>query len=139
MAILVFILKWMEWKYLIKDNSVDVYVGLIALFFTGLGIWIASQLTKPKVNTVIIEKEIYLPHPTEFELDQEALDNLNLTNREYEVLKQLSLGESNAQIAKHLFLSVSTVKTHASNLFAKMEVKNRFQAVEKAKRLRITA
>jgi len=115
----------------------ELYIGLLALLFTLLGIWIASQLSKPKVKTIIIEKEVYLPYSEDFKLNEEALHKLNLTNREYEVLEQLMLGQTNAEIANNLFLSVSTVKTHASNLFAKMEVKNRFQAVEKAKRLRI--
>lgn len=41
MASLVFLLKWLQWKYLITDHSLDVYITLIALFFTVLGIWIA--------------------------------------------------------------------------------------------------
>ena len=137
MAFLVFLLKWLQWKYLIADNSLEIYIGLLALLFTALGVWIAAQLTKPKVKTVIIEKEVYLPYSEDFELNEEELNKLNLTNREYDVLQQLMLGYSNAEIAKSLFLSVSTVKTHTSNLFAKMEVKNRFQAVEKAKRLKL--
>ena len=137
MAILVFLLKWLQWKYLITDNSLEIYIGLLALLFTALGVWIAAQLTKPKVKTIIIEKEVYLPYSEDFKLNEEELNKLNLTNREYDVLQQLMLGHSNAEIAKSLFLSVSTVKTHASNLFAKMEVKNRFRAVEKAKRLKI--
>ena len=44
-----------------------------------------------------------------------------------------------AEIAENLFLSLSTVKTHVSNLFVKMDVKSRAQAIEKAKRLKITA
>jgi len=137
MALLVFLLKWIQWKYLITDNSIEIYIGLLALLFTGLGIWIAGQLTKPKVKTVIVEKEVYLPYSENFELNEEELSNLNLTKREYEVLQLLMLGSSNAEIAENLFLSVSTIKTHTSNLFSKMEVKNRFQAVEKAKRLKI--
>lgn len=138
MAILVFALKWMQWKYLIVDHSIDIYVGLIAVFFTLLGIWVASQLTKPKIETVVVEKEVYVSHPEAFVLNEAELKKLNLTTREYEVLQQLSKGLSNAEIAEQLFLSLSTVKTHVSNLFFKMEVKNRTQAIEKAKRLKLT-
>ena len=53
------------------------------------------------------------------------------------MLELLVRGYTNAEIAEKLFLSLSTVKTHVSNLFVKMEVKNRVQAVEKANRLRI--
>ncbi len=139
MAVLVFALKWMQWKYLIVDHSVDIYVGLIAVFFTLLGIWVASQLTKPKIETVVVEKEVFVTHPEAFVLNEAELKKLNLTTREYEVLQQLSKGLSNAEIGEQLFLSLSTVKTHVSNLFFKMEVKNRTQAIEKAKRLKLTA
>lgn len=138
MALLVFALKWMQWKYLIADHSVDIYVGLIAVFFTLLGIWVASQLTKPKIETIVVEKEVYIASPEEFILNEAELKKLNLTTREYEVLQQLSKGLSNAEIGEQLFLSLSTVKTHVSNLFFKMDVKNRTQAIEKAKRLKLT-
>lgn len=133
MAILVFVLKWLQWKYLITDNSSDIYLGLIAVFFTLLGIWVANQLAKPKVQTVIVEKEV----PSTFVHNAGELQKLNLTAREYEVLQLLTQGCSNAEIADRLFLSVSTVKTHVSNLLMKMEVKSRTQALEKARRLRI--
>jgi DNA-binding NarL/FixJ family response regulator len=138
MAILVFTLKWLQWRYLITDNSSDIYIGLIAVFFTSLGVWVATQLAKPKIRTVIVEKEVYLAPPDDFAVNEAELKKFNLTNREYEVLQLLVQGHSNAEIAEKLFLSLSTVKTHVSNLFVKMEVKNRIQAVEKAKRLRIT-
>jgi ATP/maltotriose-dependent transcriptional regulator MalT len=138
MGIMVFVLKWLQWKYIITDNSLDIYIGLIAVFFTLLGIWVATQLVKSKTRTVIVEKEIYLSQPDDFTINETELKKLNLTTREYEVLQLLTQGYRNAEIADKLFLSLSTVKTHVSNLFVKMDVKNRTQAVEKAKRLKIT-
>ena len=138
MAILVFLLKWLQWKYLIADYSLEIYIGIIAVFFTALGVWVATQLTKPKVQTVVVEKEVFLPQPEDFTINQTELDKLNLTSREYEVLQLLSKGHTNAQIADNLSLSVSTIKTHVSNLFVKMNVKSRAQAITKAKRLKIT-
>lgn len=137
MAILVFGLKWIQWRYLIKDYSLDIYIGLIAVLFTGLGIWIAIQLARPKTKTVVVEKEVYRSQPDDFAVNEAELKDLNLTNREYEVLQLLTQGYSNAEIAEQLFLSLSTVKTHVSNLFVKMDVKNRTQTAEKAKRLKI--
>lgn len=137
LAVLVLALKWLQWKFLILDNSMDIYIGLIAVFFTILGIWVATQLVKPKVEKLIIEKEVYITKPQAFSIDEEALKKLNLSSREYEVLQLLAKGYSNAEIARSLFLSVSTVKTHVSNLFFKMDVKSRTQTIEKAKRLRI--
>ncbi|SFC00175.1 regulatory protein, luxR family [Parapedobacter composti] len=139
LAFLVFALKWLQWKYLIVQNSLDIYVGVVAVFFTLMGIWIAMQLTKPKIKQVVIEKEVYLPQPETSTIDENALQKLDLTAREYEVLQLLAKGYSNADIADRLFLSVSTVKTHVSNLFIKMDVKSRTQAADKAKRLRILA
>ena len=138
MAIMVFTLKWLQWKYLITDNSTDIYFGLIAVFFTILGVWIATQMAKPKIQTVVVEKEVYVTPPGDFAINEPELKKLNLTNREYEVLQLLTQGHSNAEIAESLFLSLSTVKTHVSNLFVKMDVKTRIQAVEKAKRLKLT-
>lgn len=138
MAVMVFALKWLQWKYLIADNSSEIYIGLIALLFTALGIWVALQLTRSKVKTVIVEKEIYVPQPASDEVNEAELKKLNLTNREYEVLQLLTRGHSNSEIAEKLFLSLSTVKTHVSNLFVKMDVKNRTQAIEKANRLKLT-
>lgn len=133
LAILVFVLKLLQWKFLIVDNTIDIYVGLVAVFFTVLGIWVASQLIKSKVKTVIVEKEV----PEKFEINETELQKLNLSTREYEVLQLLAKGYSNSEISEQLFLSVSTIKTHVSNLFTKMDVKNRTQATEKAKRLKI--
>ena len=137
LAILVFALKWLQWKFLIVDNSLDIYIGLIAVFFTILGVWVATQLVKTKVQTVVIEKEVYVPQPNEHTINESELKKLNLSNREYEVLQLLTKGYSNADIAQNLFLSLSTIKTHVSNLFIKLDVKSRTQTIEKAKRLRI--
>lgn len=137
LAILVFALKWMQWKFLILDNSLDIYIGLIAIFFTALGIWVATQLVKPKIQKVIIEKEVYITQPQDAAINEAELKKLNLSTREYEVLQLLAKGYSNSDIASNLFLSLSTVKTHVSNLFIKLDVKSRTQTIEKAKRLRI--
>lgn len=127
----------MQWKFLIVDNAIDIYIGLVALFFTTLGIWVAKQVIKPKVETVIVEKEIVVNQSTEFILDDAALEKLKLNGREYEILQLLAKGYSNAEIATRIFLSLSTVKTHVSNLYSKMDVKSRTQAIAKAKQLRI--
>jgi ATP/maltotriose-dependent transcriptional regulator MalT len=137
MAILVFALKWLQWKFLIVDNALEIYVGLIAVFFTILGVWVATQLVKPKIQTLIVEKEVYITQSGEFTIDETELKKLSLSSREYEMLQLLAKGYSNSDIGENLFLSLSTVKTHISNLFTKMDVKSRTQAIAKAKRLKI--
>ena len=69
LALLVFVLKWLQWKFLIVDNAIDIYVGLIAVFFTALGVWVANQLVKPKVETIIVEKEVILQPLENFLVD----------------------------------------------------------------------
>jgi DNA-binding CsgD family transcriptional regulator len=137
LALLLLVLKWMQWRYLILAHSMDVYIGLIALFFTLLGIWVARQLSRPKVETIVVEKEVPIAAPAAFTLDGAALQALELSKRELEVLTLMSQGLSNAEIAERLFISLSTVKAHASSLFVKLDVKSRTQAMEKARRLRI--
>lgn len=137
LGVLIFALKWLQWKFLIVDNSIDIYIGLVAVFFTGLGVWVAAQLVKPKVETVIVEKEVFVTLPEEFTINETELKKLNLNSREYEVLQLLAKGCSNTDISENLFLSLSTVKTHVSNLYFKMDVKSRTQAIAKAKELKI--
>lgn len=133
MAILILALKWLQWKYLVVDNANDIYIGLIAVLFTLLGIWVATQLIQPKTETVIIEKEVIIHQSDNFTVNQVELDKLHLTKREYQILQLLAEGHTNADIAAQLFLSLSTIKTHVSNLYAKMKVKNRIQAITWAK------
>lgn len=56
-----------------------------------------------------------------------------VTRREREVLQRMARGQGNAQIAESLFVSLSTVKTHINNLFRKLEVNDRDEALRKAR------
>ncbi|MCE7064861.1 response regulator transcription factor [Dyadobacter sp. CY326] len=136
LALLLFLLKWLELRFIIIDHIFEIYAGAIALIFTALGIWLALKLTKPKITTVVVEKEVFL-HTSDFHFNKEEQERLGLSNRELEVLQLIALGLSNQEIAERLFVSVNTIKTHSSRLFEKMEVKSRTQAAEKAKRMRL--
>lgn len=135
LALLLFLLKWLELRFLIIRHAIEIYIGAVAFLFTGLGIWLAIKLINPKVRTVVIEKEVFVKPAENFVLDEAAVIRLGLSRRELEVLQQIAGGLSNQQIADRLFVSVNTIKTHSSNLFDKLEVKNRIQAVDKARRL----
>jgi DNA-binding CsgD family transcriptional regulator len=137
LALLLFLLKWLELRFVILNHAFEIYIGAIALIFTGLGIWLALKLTKPKVKTVVVEKEVYIPQDDAFVLNERELEQMGISSRELEVLQLMAEGLSNQEIAGRLFVSLNTVKTHSSRLFEKMDVKRRTQAVEKAKRLRI--
>jgi ATP/maltotriose-dependent transcriptional regulator MalT len=65
------------------------------------------------------------------------LNELGITQREFEVLKLVAEGHSNLEISKTLFISESTVKTHVSSMLTKLDAKRRTQAVQKAKELKI--
>ena len=137
LGLLLFLLKWLELRFIIFDHSLEVYIGAIAVLFTALGIWLSQKLTKPKLQTIIIEKEILVEpeSPAGFEINQKAIDQLGLSKRELEVLQLMAEGLSNTEIANRLFVSLNTIKTHVSKLFEKMDVKRRTQAIEMAKRL----
>jgi len=134
LALLLFLLKWLELRFIIFNHAMEIYMGVIAVLFTLLGIWLAIKLTKPKINTVIIEKPIYLNADADFVFNEAEAARLGLSKRELEVLQLMAGGCSNVEIAEKLFVSLHTVKTHASRLFEKMDVKRRTQAIEKAKR-----
>jgi len=137
LAFLLFLLKWLELRFIIFDHSFEIYIGFIAIIFTALGIWLALKLSKPKIETVVIEKEVYVSRNENFILDTSLISQLELSKRELEILSLLAQGHSNQEIATKLFVSISTVKTHIQNLFEKLDVKRRIQAVEKAKRLNL--
>jgi DNA-binding CsgD family transcriptional regulator len=133
LALLLLLLKWLEWHFIIINHAFEIYAGTIAVVFTGFGIWLAIKLIKPRVKTVIVEKEVFAS--ADFVLNETELNRLRLSPRELEVLQLMADGLSNQQIAERLFVSLNTIKTHTSNLFLKMEVARRTQAIEMAKRL----
>lgn len=129
LASLVFLLKYLEYRMVVRDLSIEFYVGIVALVFTALGIWAGLKLTRKKVITITVGPA--------FVLNQAALDRLGISKREHEVLEWMARGLSNQEIADKLFVSLNTIKTHTSNLFLKLEVSRRTQAIQKAKELRL--
>ncbi len=143
LALLFLLLKLIEYRLLLIDHSVEFFVGSIALLFTALGIWLSRKILGPKRETTIIEKErivekeILIASPLPFVLNNKAIEAADLSARELEVLELIAKGFSNQEIASALYVSVNTIKTHITNLFFKLEVTRRTQAVEKAKKLSI--
>ncbi|MFN3848881.1 MAG: response regulator transcription factor [Spirosomataceae bacterium] len=131
LAVLLFLLKWLEIRFVVINHAFEIYAGIIAVLFTALGIWLSMKLTKPKVQIQVVEKEV----DEEFVLNENELNRLGLSRRELEVLQLMADGLSNQEIADKLFVSLNTIKTHSSKVFEKLDVKRRTQAIEKAKRL----
>ncbi len=85
----------------------------------------------------VVQGEVYI-HPTlsgilvrEYKRKDRNMEDVignNLTKREYEVIKLISKGFNNKEIAVELFISEKTVKNHVSNIFKKIKVTDRTQA-----------
>ncbi|MHB9895260.1 helix-turn-helix transcriptional regulator [Clostridium botulinum] len=69
-------------------------------------------------------------------MEPEKIKEELLTEREKEVMEILFEGASNKQIGKRLNISLATVKTHMINIYSKLQVSNRVQAVAKYKKLK---
>lgn len=70
-----------------------------------------------------------------FKLFPESVNEKLLSDRETEVLFELSKGKSNKEIAEYLCISLATVKTHMINIYSKLQVSNRVEAIEKSRKL----
>lgn len=137
LAILLFLIRWLELRFIVLNYALEFYIGGVAILFTALGIWLALKLSRPKINTVVVEKEIYLHRSPEFTVNEKELEKTGLSSRELEVLQLMAEGLSNQEIAAKLFVSLSTIKTHSSKVLEKMDVRRRTQAIDKAKKLNI--
>jgi DNA-binding NarL/FixJ family response regulator len=134
-GLLIVILKLTEYRFLVADHSVEIYVALVAALFAGLGIWLGLTLTREKPATVI--KEVPVQPVDPFVADEARVSQLGITARELEILGLIAAGLSNREIAGRLFVSENTVKTHSSRLFDKLGAKRRTQAVQIGKTSRL--
>jgi len=132
-GILIVALRMIEFRFLILEHSIEIYSGLIAALFAGVGIWLGLKLTRKK--EVLVVKEVTVPATVPFILNERRLKDLGITKRELEILELIAQGMSNREIAEKLFVSENTVKTHSSRLFDKLSAKRRTQAVQIAKEM----
>lgn len=122
LALGAFALQWLEYRFLVRAFSWQVYVGLIGTACAVGGVWVGWKLAARA-------------RPETFQRNDAALAALGLTSQEMKVLERLAAGRSNKEIARDLGLSPNTVKTHVANLYGKLEVSRRTQAVGKAREL----
>ena len=122
LGMLVFFLHFIEYFFWVRMHIIEIYVGLIACIFLALGLWFGR---KNQAKNVL---------PKSF-LNQIDFTKIGISKREFDVLLLLGEGLSNQEIADKLFVSMNTVKTHTSRIFEKLEVKNRTQAIIKAKEI----
>ncbi|HEU4559092.1 MAG TPA: response regulator transcription factor [Longimicrobium sp.] len=144
-GVLIALLKLVEYRFLVIEHSLEIYGGIVALLFSGLGIWLGLKLTRTREVVrevpVHVEVPIHVEVPVhvpaspagEFVRNEARLRELGITPRELEILEAMAAGLSNREIAERLFVSENTVKTHAARLFDKLSAKRRTQAVQLAK------
>ena len=124
LALAAFLLQWLGIGYSLRTLKPEWYIAIVAVFFAGLGAWVALQLVPDR-------------RLKDFEPNREAIEALGLTSRECEVLDLLADGRSYKEIARRLHLTPNTVKTHVSSLYRKLDVGRRTHAVTQARQLSI--
>jgi DNA-binding NarL/FixJ family response regulator len=131
-ALLIFLLLLLfqisKFSVVSGDLEMEMVIAGVAILFFFAGIYLNKKyFLNTATNTSVLKPVV----------DKKKIELLGLSNREYEILTEISKGHSNKEIANNLFVSESTVKTHVSNLFVKLDVKRRTQAVRKAKELHL--
>ncbi|WP_407370409.1 response regulator [Carnobacterium sp.] len=128
--------EWPEAKIVIVTSFIDdekVYPALEAgassyILKTSTASTIANAIRSTYKGETILEPEVtgkMMERLTKKHVHQLHED---LTNREQEILMLIAQGNSNQEIADALFITLKTVKTHVSNILAKLEVEDRTQA-----------
>ncbi len=109
--------------YLLKEvNPKDLHQGIIETIQGG-----ATMTPSIAMKTLKLFR-----NPVEFETNIKK-EEFNLTTRETEVLEQLSKGIKYNDIAENLFLSIGTIRKHVENIYTKLQVHNKLEAIAKAK------
>ncbi|GAA4960205.1 response regulator transcription factor [Algibacter aquimarinus] len=110
--------------YLLKEvNAKDLYDGILDTLNGGAAMNPSIALKTLKL----------LRNPIDFN-NVNKQEDIRLTPREIDVLEQLSKGLSYNAIADNLVLSVGTVRKHIENIYKKLQVHNKLEAVQKAKK-----
>lgn len=108
----------------VGNTSSEWVIAIIAIVFFVIGVYLNK-------------KSLHKSTSSEIQVDQKKIDELGLSKREFEVLNGIAFGLSNKEIGEKLFLSESTIKTHVSNLFVKLNATRRTQVIRKAKEMRL--
>jgi len=111
--------------YLLKEETIDVIVDAIKVVYEGGASM--SPLIAQKVLKLLSQSELKLKQKNEV-----PYQDFELTKREIEILNQLKLGKDYKVIADELFISPFTVRKHIENIYTKLHVNNKMQAVQKA-------
>jgi two-component system, NarL family, response regulator LiaR len=126
-------LKFIEYRFLVVEHSLEIYGGIVALLFAAVGVWLGLRMTQPSERVIVREVPVPVHVPGPFAPDPAQMDRLGITGRELEILELMAAGLSNREIGERLFVSENTVKTHAARLFEKLDARRRTQAVQRGR------
>ncbi len=116
--------------FMLKSADGDTLVNAVRVVASG------EALLAPEVTRRVIEQFVRSPASPEAGMPSPATPSPeaigDLSDRELEVLQHMARGLSNQEIAKELFVSATTVKTHVSHILTKLGVRDRVQAVVEA-------
>lgn len=116
--------------YILKDLSRDELLDAIRHAYMGKPL-VSDSVARKLVSTLFRTDSLPGTQP-EAEEKAAAQEVLELTEREYEVLRLVAKGYSNKAVARELSISLSTVKTHLRHIFNKLGVEDRAQLIIKA-------
>jgi DNA-binding NarL/FixJ family response regulator len=102
------------------DSLATVEKGVSAILKGEL--WFSRDTLSATLSSLVEEKKTYTSSTA-------ISDNIHLTRREKEILKHIARGKTNDEIAENLNISILTVKTHVGNIYSKINVPNRIQAI----------
>lgn len=113
--------------YLLKDESIEKIVESIDMVLNG----------GAPMSATIASKTLKLLKQSSDIIQEDSKEDFKLSKREVEVLELLKKGFDYNQIAEKLFISPFTVRKHIENIYKKLQVNNKMQAVQKASSSRI--
>ena len=134
-GLLIVAMRFVEYRFLVLNHSIEIYAAIVAAAFAAAGIWLGLTITRRE----IVVKEVPVLATEPFVPDAARIEALGLTPRELEVLQLIAEGLSTKEMADRLFVSENTVKTHIGRVLDKLGASRRTQAVQLAKSQRIIA
>lgn len=134
LAILLIGIKSLEYTYFSYKIGLDVYIGIIVLAFLIIGVYFGATYSRRKEAKFLIKlrEESKRAGFTEPTINFDAVNGSDLSKRELEVLREIAMGYTNKEIGEKLFVSENTIKTHLNNIYMKLEVNRRTQAISRA-------
>ncbi|MEI2748836.1 MAG: response regulator transcription factor [Ferruginibacter sp.] len=132
---LLILFKLASFNFTQGNIRLEIIVAIAAFVFFFVGLYFNQKFNRNKSTSPAMP--VQENRTNFFVINYEEIKKRGITQREHDVLVKMAEGLSNQEIAEQLFLSESTIKTHVSNLFVKLDAKRRTQAIQTARQLKI--